>query len=280
MTGSRRCEPSSRLAKPFLPELSARDLVCSADGKSVLFSSENSLWRSRKDGSERYQLVENVISSPVLYPRWSPDSKKIIFEGRIDDFGPIYTLPAQGGTRRLILAPGQQGSSPDWGPDGQRIVLSLLEQRVNHSGTQPALYFHDLRSEQSIRIQGSEGLTEVRWSPDGRFLAAITETFSELKLYDIKKTQWTKLARGNVMAIPVWAANSRYVYSQDILEPGEPVYRFLADHPAKERFYSFEDLLQTDVLRCGFEGLAPDGSLIVKLSRGGSNLYRIQLELP
>ena len=180
----------------------------------------------------------------------------------------------------MILAPGQQGSSPDWGPDGQRIVLSLLEQRVNHSGTQPALYFHDLRSEQSIRIQGSEGLTEVRWSPDGRFLAAITETFSELKLYDIKKTQWTKLARGNVMAIPVWAANSRYVYSQDILEPGEPVYRFLADHPAKERFYSFEDLLQTDVLRCGFEGLAPDGSLIVKLSRGGSNLYRIQLELP
>jgi hypothetical protein len=67
---------------------------------------------------------------------------------------------------------------------------------------------------------------------------------------------------------------------QDILEPGEPVYRFLADHPAKERFYSFEDLLQAGVMRCGFTGFAPDGSMLVQLARGGGNLYRIQLELP
>jgi len=96
----------------------------------------------------------------------------------------------------------------------------------------------------------------------------------------MKKNQWTEIARGKLMAMPAWAADSRYVYSQDILEPGEPIYRFLAEHPAKERFYSFEDLLQTGVLRCGFEGFGPDGSLVVKLSRGGVNVYRIQLELP
>ena len=171
-------------------------------------------------------------------------------------------------------------SSPDWGPDGQRIVFSESEQSVDHSGSQQALYFHDLRSGESTRISGSDGLTGVRWSPNGRFLAAVAEDSSTLKLYDIKKKQWTEVVRGKLISIPVWTADSRYLYAQDVLEPGEPVYRFLAAHPAKERFYSFEDLLQTGVLRCGFAGFAPDGSMVVRLSRGGGNLYRIQLELP
>ncbi len=268
---------SSRLAKPFLPELGARELAFSPDGESVLFVSGNSLWRSRQNGSERYQLVKNLVLTPVRFPRWSPDSKKILCEGRMDG---IYIFPAEGGTPESILAPEQQGYSADWGPDGQRIVFSASEEKVDHSGSQTALYFYDFGSKQSIRVPDSEGLAEVRWSPDGSFLAAITEGSSMLKLYDLKKNKWMEIARGKLMAMPVWATDSRYVYSQDILEPGEPIYRFLAEHPAKERFYSFEDLLQTGVLRCGFEGFGPDGSLVVKLSRGGVNVYRIQLELP
>jgi WD40 repeat protein len=267
---------SSRLARPFLPELGARELVYSPDRESVLFVSENSLWRSRENGSERYQLVQDLIITPVQFPRWSPDSKRVLF---LSSKNGICILPAEGGTPQLILAP-EQGYSPDWGPDGQRIVFSALGQKADHSDSQTALYIYDLRSKQSIRIPNSEGLAYVRWSPDGRFLAAITETSSLLKLYDLKKNQWTEIARGKLMAMPVWARDSKYVYSQDILGPSEPIYRFAAEHPAKEKFYSFEDLLQTDVMRCGFEGFAPDGSLLVKLSRGGFNVYRIQLELP
>ena len=80
------------------------------------------------------------------------------------------------------------------------------------------------------------------------------------------------------MAMPVGAPDPKYFYAQDILEPGEPVYRFLADHPVKERFYSFEDLLKGGALRWGFAGFAPDGSMLVQLNRGGGNLYRMQLE--
>jgi DNA-binding winged helix-turn-helix (wHTH) protein/Tol biopolymer transport system component len=265
----------SRLAKPFLPELGARELVFSADGQSVLFVGENSLWRSKRNGNERYQLVKNIISDPVHFPRWSPDSKKILFTGKMDG---IYIMPAQGGAPQLIL-PTEQGYSPDWGPDGQHIVYSAMEQKADHSGSQTALYFYDLASRQSIRIPKSEGLLEVRWSPDGRYLAAIEEG-STLKLYDVKKNQWMEITRGKLIMMPVWSADSRYLFTEDLLEPGEPIYRFLAEHPTKERFYSFEDLLQTDVLRCGFEGFGPDGSLLVKLSRGGFNVYRIQLELP
>lgn len=267
---------SSRRSKPFLPELGARELVFSPDGESVLFVSENSLWRSRPNGSERYQLVKNLISDPALLPRWSPDSKSILFQGSMDD---VYVMPGEGGTPQPILAAGQKAYSPDWGPDGQRIVFSALEQNADHSGSQTFLYFYDFRSKQSIKIPDSQGLAEVRWSPDGRFLGALSEG-SVLKLYDVKKKQWTEIAHGKLMGMPLWAADSRYVYSQDILEPGEPIYRFLVDHPTKERFYSFEDLLQTDVLRCGFEGFGPDGALLVRLSRGGGNVYRIQLEIP
>lgn len=273
-------DPSSRVTKSLLPGVSATEVLFSPDRESIVYVSGASLWRSKQNGSERYQLVENLVSSPVHFPRWSPDSKKLLFEGTFDGSGPIFILPAQGGTRESIPAPGDQVSSPDWGPGGQRIVFSALDKEADHSSAQRALYFHDLGTGQSSRITGSEGLDDVRWSPDGRFLAAVAEESSTLKLYDIRKNQWTDIARGKLIAMPVWAPDSRYVYAQDILEPGEPVYRFLADHPSKERFSSFEDLLKSGAMRCGFSGFAPDGSMVVQLARGGGNLYRIQLELP
>jgi DNA-binding winged helix-turn-helix (wHTH) protein len=147
-------DPSSRVTKPLLPGVSATEVLFSPDGESVLYVSGTSLWRSKQNGSERYQLVENLDSSPVHFPRWSPDSKRLVFEGTFDGSGPIYILPAQGGTRESIPAPGQQVASPDWGPNGQRIVLSAEVQQANHSNSQRALYFNDLGSEQSFKDPG------------------------------------------------------------------------------------------------------------------------------
>lgn len=140
-------DESSRVAKPFLQESNAREVSFSPDGESVLFVTANSLWRSKRDGSERFQLVENLDLSPVHFPRWSPDSKRIVFEGTKDGSGPIYKMSSQGGIRESILAPGGQVSSPDWGPGGERIVFSQLEPKTDHFGSQPALYFHEFGSE-------------------------------------------------------------------------------------------------------------------------------------
>ena len=65
------------------------------------------------------------------------------------------------------------------------------------------------------------------------------------------------------------------LYFQDILAPGEPVYRFQPGTASLRRIYSFEDLLQAGAVRCAFWGFAPDGSLLVQINRGGGDLYAL-----
>jgi len=47
-----------------------------------------------------------------------------------------------------------------------------------------------------------------------------------------------------------------------------------------ERVMSFESLLQTGVLRCRFMGLTLDGSPVVLATRGGGDVYALDLDLP
>ena len=74
-------------------------------------------------------------------------------------------------------------------------------------------------------IPGSDGLDYARWSPDGRFLAAVSIDQSAIKLLDLNTHQWTQIAQGTALSFPAWSADS-ILYFQDILAPGEPVYRF------------------------------------------------------
>src|SRR5260370_25668368 len=64
---------------PFLAGISADYVDFSRDGQWVTYISipDNSLWRSRINGSERLQLTFPPVS-PFL-PHWSPDNSQIIY---------------------------------------------------------------------------------------------------------------------------------------------------------------------------------------------------------
>jgi dipeptidyl aminopeptidase/acylaminoacyl peptidase len=189
-------------------------------------------------------------------------------------------VPAEGGPLRAIFEPGHQLGWPDWSPDGQSIVFSIDEEPRSGQASKSGVYFHDLRTAQTTKIEDTAGYYAVRWSPDGHSLVAVSEDSKALKLYDISRKQWTEIARGNFISTPFWSADGKYVYYQDILGAGEPVYRFRPQDSAPERVHSFEGLLKSGALRCGFIGLAPDGSLLVQQRRGGGNLYKLELDLP
>jgi hypothetical protein len=100
-----------------------------------------------------------------------------------------------------------------------------------------------------------------------------------IKLLDLKTHRWRDIAHGTVISFPVWSADS-VLYFQDILAPGEPVYRFHPGDAGPQRAYSFEDILQSGAQRCAFQGFAPDGSLLVQVNRGGGDLYALTLSVP
>ena len=274
-------DPKSTRTKEFLPEQKTFDVGFSPDGLWVFYITGDGLWRSRPDGSERLQLATN---SPQLFlntPRWRPDSKFLLyFEQRKSGFNQMYVVPSDGGTRRAILEDNHFHYFPDWSADGQSIVFTIADELPAGQATENGIYIYDLRSGQTTAVADSTGLSQARWSPDGRYLAAVSNDSSRMKLYDFSKKSWTEIVRGKWVTLPEWSRDSKFIYYQDFHEPGQPIFRFRLQDASIESVFNLEGLLKSTAIRCNFLGLTPDGSLLIRAKGRSGNLYKFQLELP
>jgi Tol biopolymer transport system component len=181
---------------------------------SYVSLSEGTLWRSKVDGSERLQLT--YPPSYAVNPRWSPDGKNIVFFATDTDKPPkIYAVSPEGGSPQQLMPdePGPQ-LDPNWSPDGDKIVFS--------SGARdPASSIHilDLTTHQITTLQGSRGLFSPRWSPDGRYIAALSIDQRQLLLSDFRTQKWTEVAKGR-LGWPGWSKDGQYLYVQDATGTG------------------------------------------------------------
>jgi hypothetical protein len=135
-------------------------------------------------------------------------------------------------------------------------------------------------------VPGSEGLIHAVYSPDRRFLAAISNFDlnpsqpTRAMLFDTQSKTWREIARGTLVNPVQWSKDSASFYYQDILGDGEPAFRYSIATGKSDRFVDFENLLHAGYVRCSFIGLAPDGALSVILRRNEVNIYRLDLDLP
>src|SRR5262249_5644140 len=151
---------------------------------------DGTLWRSKVDGSERLQLT--FLPLRVLLPRWSPDGKEIAFNATLPgaETWQIYVVSSEGGTPQRIVPSEQSQMDVGWSPDGNSLVFG-----TRHEPNSPMpIYTIDLRSKRVSTLPGSAGLFSPRWSPDGRYIAAITsEVTFKLMLFDFSTQKWTEV---------------------------------------------------------------------------------------
>jgi len=136
---------------PYLSGLSAEGVAFSNDGQWVAYASvpEHSLWKSKVHGSERLQLTFPPLQA--YEPRWSPDGKKIAFQG-ITPGQPwkMYLISADGGEPEEVMSGiGDLG----WSPDGTSLIF--------HSGmtdflsaTPRSIHLLDVKTRQNSKISG------------------------------------------------------------------------------------------------------------------------------
>ena len=75
-----------------------------------------------RDGSGQQNLT-NTRSPSEYDPRWSPDSRKILFESRSGRNLDVHVINVDG-RRHLRLAPSRHyDAQPNWSPDGKSIVF-------------------------------------------------------------------------------------------------------------------------------------------------------------
>jgi len=275
-----RYDVKSRSFAPFLNGLSAEGLSFSPDGKRMAYVSypEGILWSSNLDGSDHHELTFAPMEAGV--PHWSPDGTQIVFSGR--DPGKhwvVYRVSAAGGALEALTDGQHDELDPMWSPDGKSMLISDITAFARDSSG-PAIHILNLATRQMSDVPGSVHLFSGRWSPDGRWLVALTTDFEHVMLYEFSTQKWQELAASR-NGYPSWTADSKCVIFSNPFAKELPVYRVcLADR----KLQHITDLTAAGNLAQGhfgwWTGVAPDGSILALRDISTEELYALDVKFP
>jgi dipeptidyl aminopeptidase/acylaminoacyl peptidase len=212
-------EPVQKRFVPFLGGLAAELFVISPDKKWMVYVDypQHHLWRSKLDGSEKFQLTDFYSHMP----QWSPDSKKIVFS----DWKQLYVMSADGGTPERLIPDPNREVWPGWWPDGKSIVFNDYPLPGQFIGIKVL----DLSTRKISIMPSSEGFYMPTWSPDGKHMVAVAQNPSRLVLYSVQSGNWKDL---RIFDRPwgnwVWSKDSKSLYidmPNPGLEPERGLYR-------------------------------------------------------
>jgi Tol biopolymer transport system component len=281
-----RYDEHSGQFSPYLGGISAGELDFSRDSQFVTYVTfpDGALWCSRADGSEARQLTYPPLV--VSLPRWSPDGKRIAFCATSDPSMPLllkpFVISAEGGApQQLLHDDSREFADANWAPDGNSLILSHDPALGSTNPNDFELVRYDFRTGQVSNIPGSTGLYAPRWSPDGRYLAAMTTNQDKLMLLEIATGQWSELASGEAIEYPTWSRDSQTLYFESAVNEARVLSRVGLATRRAERVLSLAGIRRVSVpFGVEWTGLAPDNSTLIMRDVGIREIYALRLEMP
>jgi serine/threonine protein kinase/Tol biopolymer transport system component len=265
---------------PFLGGISAGDVDFSGDGKWVTYVSypEDTLWRSKVDGSERLQLTYSPMRTGV--PHWSPDGQQIAFSGVTPGKAwKVFLISKDGGTATALTGD-EDATQADatWSADGKSLAFG----HIGITADSTFIELVDTQSRQVSQLPGSKGTFASRWSPDGRYMAGLSFDNSALLLFDFGTQQWRTLAHANLMGYLAWSADSRYVYFDTLFEQNPAYHRVRV---ADAKIETVADLKQIRTFPSQFgpgswTGLGPGDVPLFVRDTSAQEIYALDLQIP
>jgi Tol biopolymer transport system component/tRNA A-37 threonylcarbamoyl transferase component Bud32 len=273
-----RYDAKSGQLAPYLSGISAMGLDFSRDKEWVAYNNyaDGSIWRSKVDGTQKLQLTFPPMQAYL--PRWSPDGKQIAFFGHPPgEPSQIYVIPAAGGSPELIYRRGTNLADPNWSPDGNSLVFG--ENALSNQGS--AVYVLDMKTRNASKLPGSDGLFSPRWSPNGRYVVAITLDSLKFMLFDFTTQKWTELAKAKgFLGWPNWSRDGHYLYFHGILEKEEGYFRVQITDRKLEQVLSLKGFQQAVGAFGNWSGLAPDESPLFVRDASIQEIYALDWETP
>ena len=262
---------------PVLAGISATDLDFSPDGKWLTYVSipDGTLWRSRTDGSDRQQLTSAPESAAL--PKWSPDSKQIAYVSiQAGHSTQIMLISVEGGKAKPVHAEKRGQIDTNWSADGQRMIFGYVVGAANLS-----ISMLDLKTHKLSTIPGSEGLFSPRWSPDGRYIAALTPDYTKVMLFDFQTQKWTTWftdAAGSV-SYPQWSSDSKSIFFDDLVTDEDTIRRVKVGEDHAERVFALPHIDRYLGPYGLWVGQAPDGSWMLVRDRSTQEVYSLNIGL-
>jgi Tol biopolymer transport system component/DNA-binding winged helix-turn-helix (wHTH) protein len=265
-----RFDAKSRQGTPYLSGISAEGMVFSRDGAWVAYVKfpQGELWRSRTDGSEALQLTTHPIT--VTYgPKWSPDGKQIAFSGYQPNVGWQLYIVSANGSAPQPLADSANGMDVNWSPDGDRLLFG-----VSPFAGDGKIRLMDLRTHEVSDFPGSKRFISPHWSPDGHYLAAMSQPDSKLMLFDFSTGKWLEWVGSGNRGWPDWSQDSKSVYFLDQgAHPG--VFRIRLNEQTPRKVVSLDGFHFTGAMGAWLSLTPNDEPLILRDIGGGTEIYAL-----
>jgi serine/threonine protein kinase/Tol biopolymer transport system component len=266
-----RYDAKSAQFVPYLGGSSITHVSFSRDGQWVTYLSypEREVWRSRVDGTEKLQLTRAPLEA--WGPTFSSDGRQILFNA----FGVgggvgMYLVSIDGGSLHTLAVEGGQGS---WcGPDNSIV---LMGGGVQNSKVQ----LFDARTSATTVVQGSDGLRQARCSPDGRYLAAVTQDGKKLRLYEFATETWSDLSTSDIGFV-AWSVDSKHIYFDTGSSKQLAIYRVRVADRKPERLIDLQNFRRVVDPWVSWMGLTPDGSPLLMRDIGSEEVYALDFEEP
>jgi len=234
------------------------------------------LWRAHANGSDKISLTPESMF--VFLATWSPDGSRLALMAREPGAAwKIYVVRADGSGLECLTPQDRNVGDPSFSPDGKSIVFGQVTDLMGQETAHRSLDILDLATNRTTDIPGSQGFFSPRWSPDGRFIAALTLDQQKVMLFDSATRAWSTLAASSA-ADPVWSEDSKALYVHSYMAGTEPIYRVSVPDGRMEEVASLKNLPVGTTGQYFFSGIAPNNVLLVRTEISSNNLFTMDLD--
>ena len=172
-------------------------------------------------------------------------------------------------------------TDPTWSADGKILAFGRVD-TLHPEKAYIALYALDKR--ELTPLPGSQGIFAPRWSPNGRYIIAITAGGNDkLMLYDVKEAKWRELPLDiRSFGYLSWSADSTSIYFDTYLSGTNGFYRVRISDGKLEKIADLSKLRQYNDQfgPSSWTGIDPHDVPLIPRDISTQEIYAFDLDLP
>ena len=184
----------------------------------------------------------------------------------------IFVVSTNGGSPREASIGIDNQGAPTWSPDGRWLVYGNVECQEEGTCT---IHKIEISTGREHAVPDSQGLGTARWSPNGKYIAALNPVGHEVSVFDVVTQRWRKLVdnvNGNDLS---WSADSQYLYASRPAGNQPEILRISLRDSKAETVVDLRSFSALTGQIGKWFGLTPDGSILVSREMDGNEIYSL-----